>query len=70
MAEGICLAAYIGIVVLILNVALRLYKPRVLWVLGTLVLLSPMLGVLWIFVGSFIGDATGWFRIEDSIRMQ
>ena len=73
MAEWIGLAFFI-VIGLILHMAFRPLVarsgPRALLVVGTLALLGPMLGVLWIFVGSIIGDATGWFRIEDSIRMQ
>lgn len=73
MAEWICLAAFFVVIGLILDVAFRPMVARgglrALLVLGTLVVFHPILLVLWIFVGAHIGDATGWFRIEDSIRM-
>lgn len=73
MAEWICLAAFFVVLGLILDLAFRPLVARgglrALLVLGTLVVFSPMWMVLWIIVGAYIGDATGWFRIEDSMRM-
>jgi hypothetical protein len=72
-AEWISLTAFFVVIGLILDLAFRPLAaaggPRVLLVLGTLIVIHPMWLVLWIIVAAYIGDATGWFRIEDSIRM-
>jgi hypothetical protein len=72
MAEWICLATFFGIIGLILNLAFRPLVTRrglrLLLVLATLVVLHPIWLVFWILVGAHVGDATGWFRVEDSMR--
>lgn len=73
MAEWTCLAVFFVAVGLILDLAFRPIVARgglrLLLILGTVGVFHPMWLLLWIITGAYIGDATGWFRIEDSIRM-
>ena len=73
MVEWICLTSFFGVIAYILNLTLRSVVKRsglrALLILGTLVVLSPAWLTLWILVGSYVGDATGWFRIEDHMTM-